>query len=118
MKNGRPESYREIVALKNAHMIEKYIAVTDPQLIPDVFQFLMASPSNVVKLNRGFMSFVDYKGEILRVLPIIAMQKIDLIKIKRDGISIRTPGSSSMGGSSSGSSNNNNNNNNHNNNNG
>lgn len=112
MKNGLPETYREITALKHAHIIEKYVTITDPQLIPEIFHFIMESPVNKVTLNRSFLTFTNYYGEIVKVMPIIPRIPVDYLSITRDISNIRTPGSGSKSIFSSISSNNNNNNNN------
>lgn len=115
MKNGRPETYREITALKHAHIIEKYITVTDPQLIPEIFHFIMESSANKVRLNHDLFTFINYNGDIVKVTPIIPRIQVQYLVIQRDKTTLRVPGSSSGGSFSSGSSNNNNNNNNNNN---
>lgn len=115
MKNGRPETYREILALKQAHLIEKYVTVTDPGLIPEIFRFIMESPANKVTLTHDFLMFVSYNGETVKAAPIIPRVPVQYLAIQRDKTAIRTP-SSSGGGDFGGSSSNNNNNNNNNNN--
>ena len=115
MKNGRPETYREIVAIKNAHSIEKYVTLTDPQLIPEIFQLVMQSPANKVTLNNGFLTFTNYKSETEKVLPVLMRAKVELLVVKRDAITLRLPGERGRSFSDSSSSSNNNNNNNNNN---
>lgn len=114
MKNGRPETYREITALKHAHFIEKYVTITDPQFIPEIFHFIMESPANKVALNHDLLTFINYFGDTVKVTPIIPRIQVQYLVIQRDKTTIRVPGSISGGSFSSGSSNNNNNNSNNN----
>lgn len=115
MKNGVPETYHELTAMKKSVDLSKYISGLDVELIRQAFVFMMQNAQNKIFVSQTFMEWVDYTGRRAFILPIEPTDgNFNLVEMSLDTMRIERPYRSSSDGGSSSSNNNNNNNNNNN----
>ena len=115
MHNIQPQTYKEIIRLKNCLELQKYVPEVDDDFLQKIYDFLGA-PDHNIQIAEEFLHFYE-SGNIVESVK-ITPRPYDYTSLTCSGVGLhitRPYVSNDSYGDSGGSSNNNNNNNNNNN---
>lgn len=92
MKNGVPETYHEMVAMKKSISLSQYIEAVDPELVKSVFVFLLEHPENQIHISKTYMEWFDRTGKRVFTKPVTPVDNsFDLIVMTLDTMNIERP---------------------------
>ena len=113
MIKKNPETYAEVMALKNVLEITKYYNVSQ-EFLDAAYDFLMADKTNRISISKGSISFYNASGNNIKSYTADNTSLIDGLVLTALTLTIIPHYTSSSGsGGGGGFSSNNNNNNNH-----